>query len=74
MKGMKKPDERKDRYRHTDRSSGERNAMTSAIRKADLMFIGQHWETVNLDFDKHKNEYVNRLYNLATGNPLLIDS
>jgi len=52
----------------------DRKAMTSAIRKADLIFIGQHWETVNLDFDEHKNEYVNRLYNLATGNPLLIDS
>jgi len=52
----------------------ERKAVISTIRSAELKFIGQHWETVNLNFEEHIKEYVNRLYNLAKGEPLLIDS
>ena len=50
----------------------ERKAVISAIRNAELKYIGQHWETVNLNFEEHKKEYVKRLYNLATGEPLLM--
>ena len=48
--------------------------LVKTISNADLLFVGQHWETVTLDFVQHKNEYVRRLHNLADGNPLLIDS
>ncbi len=52
----------------------ERRDILTAIRREDLLFIGQHWETVNINFEEHKKEYLNRLHNLATGDPLLIDS
>jgi len=45
-----------------------------SIFDAELLYVGQHWETVTLDFEQHKNEYVRRLHNLADGKPLLIDS
>ena len=45
-----------------------------SIFDAELLYVGQHWETVTLDFEQHKNEYVRRLHNLADGRPLLIDS
>jgi sugar phosphate isomerase/epimerase len=54
--------------------NGEREDMISAIRQEDLLFIGQHWETITVDFMEHKKEYLDRLYNLASGKPLLIDS
>ena len=48
--------------------------MVTDIGNEDLLYIGQHWETVTVDFEEHKIEYLNRLRNLATGNPLQIDS
>lgn len=51
-----------------------RRQRIKSIFDAGLLFVGQHWETVTLDFVQHKNEYVRRLHNLADGNPLLIDS
>lgn len=53
---------------------GGKRRMLKAIADAGLLFVGQHWETVSLDFVQHKNEYVRRLHNLADGGPLLIDS
>ncbi len=52
----------------------EREKVISAMKNADLLYIGQHWETVTPDFEEHKKAYIHRLYNLARGNPLLIDS
>lgn len=57
-----------------DEDMGEREDMVSAIRQEDLLFIGQHWETTTLDFEEHKKQYLERLHNLASGKPLLIDS
>ena len=54
--------------------AGEREDIVSAIRQEDLLIIGQHWETVSLDFSEHKKQYLDRLFNLASGKPLLIDS
>jgi hypothetical protein len=48
--------------------------MIKSIFDAELLYVGQHWETVTLDFEQHKKEYVRRLHNLADGKPLLIDS
>lgn len=52
----------------------EREITISAIKKAGLLYLGQHWETVTIDFEEHKREYTERLYNLAKGDPILIDS
>jgi len=52
----------------------EREKVISAIQHLDLLYIGQHWETVALNFEEHKKAYIDRLYNLAKGNPILIDS
>ena len=51
-----------------------KHRMIKSIFDADLSFVGQHWETVTVDFAQHKDEYVRRLHNLADGKPLLIDS
>lgn len=53
---------------------GEREDMISAIHQEDLLFIGQHWETVTIAFQEHRNEYLDRLHNLASGKPIMIDS
>ncbi len=52
----------------------QKQSILSAIENAGLLFVGQHWETVTVDFERHKSEYLSRLHNLAQGNPLLIDS
>ena len=39
-----------------------------------LELIGQHWETKDADFARHKIDYEKRLYNLASANPLFINS
>ena len=52
----------------------ERETTVSAIRNAGLLYLGQHWETLTVDLEEHKREYTERLYNLAKGNPILIDS
>lgn len=40
----------------------------------NLKLIGQHWETKETDFERHKEKYLVHLYNLAEGNPLFINS
>ncbi len=52
----------------------EKKSMLHSIRRQDLLFIAQHWETTTSDFEEHKNEYRSRLVNLATANPLFINS
>lgn len=51
-----------------------RDKMVHDIKSAELLFIGQHWETITVNFQDHKEEFKTRLYNLACGKPLLIDS
>ncbi len=52
----------------------EKNAILEAISNHGLLFIAQHWETADINFEKHKTEYCSRLINLATANPLFINS
>jgi len=52
----------------------EKNAVLDAISNHQLLFIAQHWETADINFEKHKTEYRSRLINLATANPLFINS
>ncbi len=54
--------------------SAQKVQILDSISGADLLFVGQHWETVTVDFDRHKSEYLDRLHNLSDGKPLLIDS
>ena len=52
----------------------EKASILAAISNHDLLFIAQHWETSDIDFEKHKTEYRSRLVNLATANPMFINS
>lgn len=54
--------------------NGLKNRIIDAIKNAGLLFIAQHWETVNPDFQKHKEEYLLRLNNLADATPMFINS
>ncbi len=40
----------------------------------DLKLVGQHWETKEIDFKRHKEKYRAHLYNLVEEDPLLINS
>ncbi|MCK9414146.1 MAG: sugar phosphate isomerase/epimerase [Prolixibacteraceae bacterium] len=44
------------------------------IKQFELQLIAQHWETLTADYEAHKKEYRHRLENLATGNPLFINT
>lgn len=52
----------------------EKVACIRSIKKHRLMLIAQHWETVTPDFQEHKREYRKRLVNLASANPMFINS
>jgi sugar phosphate isomerase/epimerase len=44
------------------------------ISKHNLQLIAQHWETLTSDYEIHRIEYRKRLVNLATANPLFINT
>lgn len=52
----------------------EKKEILSRLKDFDLTFVGQHWETQESDFKKHKESYKKYLYNLAEAEPLLINS
>lgn len=55
----------------------DKNAKSETLARLkdfDLTFVGQHWETQDSNFKKHKESYKKHLYNLAEANPLLINS
>ena len=52
----------------------EKEEMLTELEKHGLKLIGQHWETVEPEFDKHYKEFETRLRNLAAINPLFINS
>lgn len=52
----------------------KRQEIISELKNQELCFIGQHWETSTINFEEHKKQYKNCLYNLANGSPILIDS
>jgi sugar phosphate isomerase/epimerase len=55
-------------------NQSEKASMLEAIGRHGLSFIAQHWETSTPDFEEYKKEYLSRLVNLATANPLFINS
>ncbi len=52
----------------------QRTKIISAIEKYGLKLIAQHWETVDFNFDLHLINYQRHLENLASVNPLFINS
>ncbi|MEX0314787.1 MAG: sugar phosphate isomerase/epimerase family protein [Allomuricauda sp.] len=46
----------------------------SILKDFDLNFVGQHWETKEVSFEQHKEQYKKHLYNLVEGEPFLINS
>lgn len=52
----------------------EKNNILSRLREEELDFVGQHWETKEVNFDKHKEKFKRHLYNLVEAKPLIINS
>ena len=54
--------------------ASEKEHILETIRANNLLHIGQHWETEDTDFSNHKNAYRERITNLASSKPVLINS
>ncbi|MBS1564417.1 MAG: sugar phosphate isomerase/epimerase [Bacteroidetes bacterium] len=52
----------------------EQALFLDAMKRNDLRFIAQHWETVEPSFDRHREEYAMRIGRLAAAKPLFINS
>lgn len=52
----------------------EKKEILKVLKDFDLQFIGQHYETKEVNFKKHKENLKRHLYNLADSEPLLINS
>lgn len=52
----------------------EKKEILRELKNFDLEFIGQHYETKEVNFIKHKEQLKRHLYNLADSEPLLINS
>lgn len=49
-------------------------AMVEAIKRHGLEIIAQHFETTDVDFELHKENYRRKIENLASVNPVFINS
>jgi sugar phosphate isomerase/epimerase len=54
--------------------SCEKEIILNTIKEHKLLHIAQHWETETTDFSAHKKEYRERITNLASSAPVLINS
>lgn len=52
----------------------EKKNILRTIKSNGLLHIAQHWETITTDFLEHKKKYRERLLNLASADPLFINS
>ncbi len=52
----------------------ERSNMLVLLAEYKLLFIAQHWETVDADFATHKKNYTMRLRNVAVPQALFVNS
>lgn len=52
----------------------EQETIMNGLAKYGLQWIGQHWETVNPDFEEHRAGYETRLRLLASYRPLFINT
>lgn len=54
--------------------NSQKKEIVSILSEFELDFVGQHWETKEVNFKKHKEKFKQHLYNLAEAEPLLINS
>lgn len=52
----------------------EQDEMLNEVAKSGLGFVGQHWQTINPDFEEHCLEFEKRLRSLVDAKPLFINS
>lgn len=52
----------------------EKQDILLMLKDLELDFIGQHWQTKDVNFKAHKENYKKHLYNLVEANPLLVNS
>src|SRR6185295_2401941 len=51
-----------------------KNEIISALKKHDLLFLGQYFQSFEKDFNEHRLNFEKHLRNLASVNPVAIDS
>ncbi|MBL0356392.1 MAG: sugar phosphate isomerase/epimerase [Chitinophagaceae bacterium] len=52
----------------------EKTEQRTALEKYNLFFIGQYWHSFEKDFDQHLSSYIKHLHNIASMQPIEIDS
>jgi len=52
----------------------ERQQMQDALKKFDLLLIGQYWHSFEKDFSVHQSAYKKHLYHIAQIHPVKIDA
>jgi hypothetical protein len=57
-----------------DLSKLEKQEILAGLNKYSLQLIGQHWQTLEADFDTHLKVFKAHLYSLASAKPLFINS
>jgi sugar phosphate isomerase/epimerase len=50
-----------------------KNYILSVLSDHDLEFIGQYWQSIESDFAEHTANYEKHLWNLVSGNPIVIN-
>ena len=59
---------------HLPLSGKEKEETLNELKNFNLKFIGQHYETKEVDFEKHKESLKRHLYNLAESQPFIVNS
>jgi uncharacterized protein YlaN (UPF0358 family) len=52
----------------------EKSEILAGLNAYDLAFIGQHWQTVERDFETHLRTFEKHLFSISSGKPLFINS
>lgn len=55
-------------------SANEKAAIISGLKEHGLAVIGQHWQTIESNFDEHQQIFKEHLYSLSELSPLFINS
>ncbi len=55
-------------------SFDEQSEIINGLKKYDLAVIGQHWQTIESNYDEHQRIFKQHLYSLAKLHPLFINS
>jgi sugar phosphate isomerase/epimerase len=52
----------------------ERNHYIATLKKYDLEYVGQYYQSFEIDLKEHADSFEKHLYNMLKANPLIIDS